>query len=237
MFFPEGICGNDLPNKTVCLTFDDGPGETRQHEGPGPRTLELAQFLASRKITATFFVIGERAEKHRDIVQAVAELHHLIGNHTYNHEDLADKNGDFAADQILKTERALSGLPNVVKLFRAPYSRWGPEVARQLNLTEARSYTGPIWCDIEAGDWDFWRRGRSAQECAAAYIERIQNVRRGIMLMHDSSFEEDIRSRSYTFEAAKLVVDWLRQNGYTFVGLDSVPQVQNALGRSSMGTQ
>jgi hypothetical protein len=84
-----------------------------------------------------------------------------------------------------------------------------------------------MW-DIDAGDWDFWRQGRTAEECAAAYIGRIQTVGRGIILMHDSSFEDDIRSRSYTFATAKLVVQWLQQNAFVFVSLDSIPQVINA---------
>jgi peptidoglycan/xylan/chitin deacetylase (PgdA/CDA1 family) len=70
MFFVDGIFGNDLPDKTICLTFDDGPGKTEELSGPGPRTLELARFVAESKITATFFVIGERAAKDRDIVRA-----------------------------------------------------------------------------------------------------------------------------------------------------------------------
>ena len=40
MFFSTGISGSDLPDKTVCLTFDDGPG-VPVREGSGPRTLEL----------------------------------------------------------------------------------------------------------------------------------------------------------------------------------------------------
>jgi hypothetical protein len=85
-----------------------------------------------------------------------------------------------------------------------------------------------MW-DIDACDWGFWRHGRSAQECAAAYIRKIQEVGRGIVLMHDSSFEDDIRSQSYTFEAVKLPVDWLQHNGYSFIALNSIPQVRNAL--------
>ena len=234
MFFCEGIYGNDLPDKTVCLTFDDGPGESGLQGGPGPRTLELAQFLDSQNIKATFFVIGERAANHRDIVQGVAELHQLIGNHTYTHPDLTDKSGDFAAEEILRTERVLSGIPGFVKLFRPPYGSWPREIAGQLNSTEARSYTGPIMWDIDAADYDFWRRGRSARECADAYILKIQNAGKGIVLMHDSSFEDDIRSQSYTFDMARLVVDRLRQNGYSFIALDWIPQVRKALGASSM---
>jgi hypothetical protein len=93
-----------------------------------------------------------------------------------------------------------------------------------------------MW-DIDGRDWECWRQGRTAHECAAVYIATIQNVRKGIVLMQDGSFEDDIRSRSYTFEMAKVVVDWLQQNGYTFVPLDSIPQVCNAVGVSSVGTQ
>jgi peptidoglycan/xylan/chitin deacetylase (PgdA/CDA1 family) len=229
MLSSEQIYGNDLPNKTVCLTFDDGPGETQEMDGPGPRTLALAEFLASRSITATFFVIGERAANRRDIVRGVAEMNHLIGNHTYDHPDLCGKSADFAADQIIRTDCALIGVPISVKLFRAPGGSWDPKLAAQLNSTEARSYTGPVYWDICANDWRFWERRQGGQECADAYITEIRNVGRGIVLMHDSSFEDDFRSHSYTFDAAKLVVDWLQQNGFTFVGLDSIPQVRNAL--------
>jgi peptidoglycan-N-acetylglucosamine deacetylase len=174
-------------------------------------------------------VIGDFAAKYRAIVQGVAESNHLIGNHTYDHPPLRDKSGDFAADQIIRTEQVLSAIPNVVKLFRPPYGSWGPQVAEQLNRTVASLYTGPIMWDIDASDWYFWRQGRSAEECAAAYIARIQSVGKGIVLMHDSSFEDDIRSRSYTFDMAKSVVDWLQQNGFTVVPLDSIPQVRQAL--------
>src|SRR5712672_1415908 len=45
--------GLSLPEATISLTFDDGPGET-DGEGSGPRTPELAQFLADQGIAATF---------------------------------------------------------------------------------------------------------------------------------------------------------------------------------------
>jgi len=229
MFSAAGIFGNDLPDRTVCLTFDDGPGETTQQGGPGPRTLELAQFLASQTITATFFVVGEFVATHRHIVESVANLGHFIGNHTYNHPRLTDHDGEFAADQILKTEQALSGIPRVLKLLRPPQGYWNADIARSLNSTKASSYAGPIMWDIEARDWEFWQRGRSAQKCAEAYIDRIQQVRKGIVLMHDSLFEEEIRSQLDALDMVKLVVGWLQQNAYTIIGIDSVPQVRNAI--------
>src|SRR4051812_18893531 len=46
------LTGSELPNKTIALTFDDGPG---------PRTEELATFLAAKGIHATFFINGKNA--------------------------------------------------------------------------------------------------------------------------------------------------------------------------------
>src|SRR5208283_5509124 len=111
-----GVKGNDLPTKTVCLTFDDGPGDIMSAEDPGPRTLQLAQFLAGRNIRATFFMIGKFVEQRRDIVCRVSQLGHLVGNHTYDHTNLDGKSLDFAVDQITRTEHLLLEVPTFVRL-------------------------------------------------------------------------------------------------------------------------
>ncbi len=64
---------------------------------------------------------------------------------------------DFAADQIFRTERVLSGIPGVRKLFRPPYGSWNSALSGQLNSTAARSYAGPIMWDIDAADWRNWQ--------------------------------------------------------------------------------
>ena len=57
MYSTLPFTGTSMPDKTLCLTFDDGPGETNG-ESKGPRTLELAQYLHAEGIAATFFVLG-----------------------------------------------------------------------------------------------------------------------------------------------------------------------------------
>ena len=61
MFFANPITGDTLPSKTLCLTYDDGPGETAG-TGPGPRTLAIAECLARYGVRATFFVCGKHVE-------------------------------------------------------------------------------------------------------------------------------------------------------------------------------
>jgi peptidoglycan/xylan/chitin deacetylase (PgdA/CDA1 family) len=156
---------------------------------------------------------------------------HLIGNHTYNHIDLAGKTAKVAAKEIIRADGVISGVPRTLKLFRPPFGNWDSEVAGQLNWTKVWPYIGPVLWDIEAKDWRWWRDEKSAVYCAAAYIGLIQRVGKGVILMHDGS---EVRFKSYTFQAAQRIVDWLERNDYKFVGLDSVPQIAHAARISSV---
>src|SRR6266487_3577536 len=64
----------------VALTFDDGPSRECT-----PRLLKI---LERHHAHATFFMVGEAATKHREIVEDVARLGHAIGNHTWDHPSL-----------------------------------------------------------------------------------------------------------------------------------------------------
>jgi peptidoglycan/xylan/chitin deacetylase (PgdA/CDA1 family) len=67
-------------NGCVALTFDDGPDPVDT-----PRLLDL---LREKNVKATFFVVGQRAERHPEIVRRAWEEGHLIGNHTWSHRSL-----------------------------------------------------------------------------------------------------------------------------------------------------
>jgi len=58
MFSLDQLTGSHLPEKTLCMTFDDGPGET-PNDGPGPKTIPLAEYLYKENIPATFFCVGQ----------------------------------------------------------------------------------------------------------------------------------------------------------------------------------
>ena len=64
----------------IALTFDDGPSAAW--------TPALLDGLKERGVKATFFLIGENADKNPEIVKRMAEEGHLIGNHTYHHVEL-----------------------------------------------------------------------------------------------------------------------------------------------------
>ena len=65
------------PRREVWLTIDDGPDADDT-----PRLLAL---LAAHDARATFFVIGEKAARHPELIRAIAGAGHEVAHHTHTH--------------------------------------------------------------------------------------------------------------------------------------------------------
>src|SRR5262245_23501370 len=63
--------------REVWLTIDDGPDPEDT-----PRLLAL---LAEHGARATFFVIGEKAERHPELIRDIVAAGHEVAHHTYTH--------------------------------------------------------------------------------------------------------------------------------------------------------
>lgn len=238
MFFDAPIFGDRLPERTLSLTFDDGPGQV---EGPGrgPRTLEIARYLHARGIAASFFVIGQRARTCPEIVREMHAMGHLVCNHAESHEDLRGMSlrGHDPAPSVLATNQFLHELLGLeYTFFRPPYGYWRPErqttspVASLLNHEPALNRCiGPIEWDIDGRDWAFWNERSSPEACAQSYLEAIDAAGRGIVLMHDSSWETRILEGHEGLRMLQILIPELIAHGYRFVRLDEVPQVQSAV--------
>ncbi|MDY0235151.1 MAG: polysaccharide deacetylase family protein [Gudongella sp.] len=68
---------NDINSKIAYLTFDDGPSEKS--------TPIILETLNHYGIKATFFVVGNMAEKYPEMLKRVYESENAIGNHSYSH--------------------------------------------------------------------------------------------------------------------------------------------------------
>ena len=126
MFSHADIKGADLPPKTLCLTYDDGPGQ-RGSADRVPATAELGEYLAAEGICATFFVIGRHAERYAGVLDSLRRSGQMIGNHTYNHPGLvklAESGGD------------------VVRELAATDASFGPMRTRNWSFSALRMATG-----------------------------------------------------------------------------------------------
>jgi peptidoglycan/xylan/chitin deacetylase (PgdA/CDA1 family) len=98
-------------DKVVYLTFDDGPTP--------PYTGEVLDLLAMYDAQATFFVLGQNAERYGELVEVAYQAGHTLGNHTYNHPSLSGIPHDAFNSEILRTAEALRGMG--AKCLRPPY--------------------------------------------------------------------------------------------------------------------
>jgi peptidoglycan/xylan/chitin deacetylase (PgdA/CDA1 family) len=113
----------------VALTFDDGPDPVHT-----PQVLEI---LARSGATATFFLIGERALAHPDLVRRIRAEGHEVGNHYFSIRNTHRHSDAEFLDYLDRTGQALE-ITGPPKLFRPPGGLAWPG---QLRLARARGYT------------------------------------------------------------------------------------------------
>ena len=241
MFVKTSLKWLEPEDRTLVLTYDDGPGQIEAEPGvPGPRTLELAKYLHEMNIRATFFVIGKHAAAYGKVLEELAGLGHLVGNHTYSHPsgDPRDASG-WAGDrvdhfaEIQRTHEIIK--PYVVGkfFFRAPGDTgWPikePHVIDRLNRDpELRQYTGPVGWNIESQDWLQWQAEGSAKDAVAHIRGQIDaQGSSGIILMHDCSTEQPekeakLRRNNRALEVAQILMPQLIAAGYRFKRLDEI---------------
>ena len=95
------------------LTFDDGP-----HPQHTPTLLDL---LAAHRARATFFLIGQQAERHPELVERIVRAGHLLGNHSWSHPQFDRLDLAAQREEIERTDRLLTGFDGRARHdFRPP---------------------------------------------------------------------------------------------------------------------
>ena len=184
--------GNEA--KKIALTFDDGPHPTY--------TIELLDGLKERGVQATFFVTGEHAQLHPDVIKRMQEEGHLIGNHTYSHIQLRSSNKKSFKEELQKTNDVLYDITGQEVLYvRPPYGSWDRTLEKELNMF-------PVFWTIDPTDWSCL----NAETVTRRVIKKAKE--NAIILLHDYY--------STSVEAALKIVDELQAEGYEFVTVDEI---------------
>jgi peptidoglycan/xylan/chitin deacetylase (PgdA/CDA1 family) len=209
MFSDKLISGDALPEGTLCLTFDDGPGDD---------TLDIGAYLNQLGIPATFFMIGENVRHFDYVPSRLKSLRHLVGNHSYTHPKIDAEFKGRLIEQLTRTDEVLEFDGETEMPFRPPYGEWSISAAAILNADAklSRTHYGPIGWDIDGEDWKFWMRELSPDQCSDHYMEKIQEKKKGIVLMHDASRAHYNR----TLEMLKILLPDLVKY-FKFVRLDN----------------
>lgn len=216
--------GSELPDKTISLTFDDGPGR---------RTSELADYLAMNGVKATFFINGAKVSGRQGAIDTIVGRGHLLANHTQNHRQLTKLPTAGIVKEISDTDAIIAlAQPQGPWVVRAPFGAWNGSVARAVNGSAMRKYVGSVFWDQggaltanAAADWDCWGKGVSVQRCGELYLKEIRTKKRGVVLMHDIHDE--------TVDMIKSILPTLIAEGYKFSALEDVPSVKRAIAGAS----
>jgi peptidoglycan/xylan/chitin deacetylase (PgdA/CDA1 family) len=193
MLYPGLVWRMPPGNKSVYLTFDDGPI-------PGPTEFVLDE-LKKFNIKATFFCIGDNVRKHPSVFSRIVEEGHAVGNHTFNHLKGWSTENERYLENIQLFENVVSGrAQKTSKLFRPPYGRIKRSQIKALN-----DYKIIMW-DVLAFDFN---KNLSPEKCFGNTKDAVRDG--SIIVFHDSLKAE--RNMTYAFPR---LVETLLQQGYTF---------------------
>ncbi len=187
--FPHALWRMDRHQKSVYLTFDDGPIPEAT-----PFILDtLDRFNAK----ATFFMVGENAVKYPHLLEEVRRRGHQVGNHTYNHmSGMRHFTWTYLAN-IKKADEVLH-----TRLFRPPHG-W----IRTVQYRVLRHI------GIKVVMWDVVTRDYSRLLTADDVLHNVKRFTRpgSIITFHDS-----LKSIEKLKHALPEALAWLQEQGYEF---------------------
>lgn len=187
----------ETDEKKIAITFD--AAWTNQD------TDEIIQILKKHNAKATFFIVGDWAEKFPESVKAFHDAGHTIANHSDTHKAFSKCSREEIKEEIVNCNKkleAITGAP--VTLVRAPsgdYSDQSLDVCKELNTTMIQ------WnCD----SLDYTKI--SVDEIVNRVIKGTSNG--SILLFHNGV--------DNTAPALDLILTELAKQGYSFVSVEDL---------------
>jgi peptidoglycan/xylan/chitin deacetylase (PgdA/CDA1 family) len=193
----------------LALTFDDGPNPAWT-----PRLLDV---LAAHGVRASFFLVGRFAAAQPELVRRIQAAGHLIGNHSWDHPNLARSREWRVREQLRQSKETLEQILGAkMRFFRPPFGARRPAVlriAREMGLE-------PVLWNAMTSDWELPVAETIAQRLTRR-VERLE--RRGWaanIVLHDGSHRDMAANRGPSVTAAGLLMTRFKQS-HRFVTVEA----------------
>ena len=195
-----------IKGEGIALTFDDGPNPEY--------TTHLLDLLKKYEIKASFFVVGSKVKRNREIIKRMHQEGHTIGIHHYNHISSWILTPFQLRKQLIMTEKAIHDCTNEeVAFYRPP---WG-----HFNLFTSlvtKKYQIIMWSNI-FGDWKIERSKNTL-----LHQLRATTAAGSIFLLHDcgETLGADQEAPYYMIENLEIFIRESIEKGIRFVTLKDV---------------
>lgn len=198
------LCEVATPHRAVALTFDDGP-----HPRHTPWLLDM---LAAKNIHATFFVVGRRVRRYRDLVERTFTAGHEIGNHTEHHLPLSALPAGLIARELAACGNLVESLTSKRPRYMRPPMGWINDTV--LRVSRDLGYE-PVIGSIHPQD--------SRQPGQQTILRRLRRrlAPGAIIILHDGGWRIGA-SRQQTLAAVDVLTDELLADGYSFPTLSEL---------------
>jgi len=175
-------------NKTVYLTFDDGPTMDE--------AIKILEVLKNEKVKASFFCVGKNVEKYPDLFACIKAEGHAVGNHTNTRLNVWKTNKKQYLEDVEEADKLIKS-----NLFRPPYGKLNWRSKKDLQ----RKYKIVMW-DVAGGDFDQYLSIKDVVK------NIINNVNPGsIVVLHDNQ-----KFMIKTVEALPIIIKELKAKKYRF---------------------
>ncbi len=192
--------------KIIALTFDDGPHRTY--------TADVLDVLNKYQAKATFFIVGQNAEKNPELISRMYDEGHELANHTYTHPLKTNvSNLMKEIDQTNETLYSITGFKPT--LFRPVEGQFSDAM---IDAIAKEGYKVVMWSwHLDTLDWK------------SPGVHRIVNtVLKGVKAGNIVLFHDGGGNRAQTVKALEQILPELEKQGYRFVTVSELLEVQMA---------
>jgi peptidoglycan-N-acetylglucosamine deacetylase len=201
---------DDLPNKTIALTFDDGPDPTY--------TDMILDVLKEKDVKATFFLVGSKMKQYPAVTERIYSEGHCLANHTYTHINMEKTSYNEVYSSVLKTETVLQSIcGESSKILRPPWGKITPDEKDKLKKS---GFKVVLW-DVSSKDF---MPKITVNGIVVNVMAGVGNNK--IVLFHDSDYLGKA-SRKNTVIALPQIIDFLKEMGYRFVTINEMENIGN----------
>ncbi len=179
-------------DKKAAISFDAAWG--------AEDTPTLIDILGTYGVHATFFVVGDWAEKYPEAVAALAQAGHEVMNHSDKHKHMPQLSRDGIISDLNACNDKIEAVTGVrPTLFRAPYGEYDDKL---VGAAAAIGMQTVQW-DVDSLDW----KDLSADEITQRVLSRVKPG--SIVLFHNAA--------KHTPEALPGILERLLSDGYAIV--------------------